>query len=805
MEVARFAEQANGAEALPTGRRSLRKKKSLKQLLIPSRQKSLKSPPLSSSHVLPNILSPAEPPLPYNARALSTTPAKTFSVMFNERLPDRTVDQEILQATETLWGPEQDAGEEKVKRSRAHTTHDANISTKWSRSSTAAKQDLASSQQPTFDPAGSPASEAPLSISLKPIQRSFTEGAHQATAITTTKPTLSIKRLSTNHHGLSSPRAPSYAYAPRSPDISIPSRSSHINSANRESFKEKEVLLPDHCQRIPWNPVTDMRQSVISGQSTGSSYVDSASTKHSSVFTKDSAVTETTIDAECADNPRRSMTVDEAIDMYIAGFKDDDILDLKETRNADAEEITRRSAQIAEAMDESIAAKIESTPVDTATSPTSPTQAASHRKVSEEILKNKFHRQPPLQAPTATHDQYGFRKASRDITVEAFDAWFSQYSPIQERRTGKWLNLLQAQSLATNSPVRFPAPSAKVQRFVRKGIPPAWRGEAWFFYAGGYDFLGKQPDHYSDMVSKCQTSALSAKDREAIERDLHRTFPENIHFKPLSGNTSPDGNAPSPIETPILSALRRLLSAFAVDHPAIGYCQSLNFIAGLLLLFLSEEKAFWMLHIITTRLLPGSHEESLEGTDVDTWVLMLALKAQSPGLWSKIGGDVQSNARYLPDISMCTTSWFMSAFIGNLPIEGVLRIWDIWFYEGSKTLFRIALAIFRAGEEEIKKIQDPMETLQVIQTLPRKMLDIAPLFELAFSRGEVGKKWIEKKRQERKEYHIQRRAAERARRQSSDIVLRDSDTKSLKGVPSPPMIEEEPLPWIQSASTKSRF
>jgi hypothetical protein len=35
---------------------------------------------------------------------------------------------------------------------------------------------------------------------------------------------------------------------------------------------------------------------------------------------------------------------------------------------------------------------------------------------------------------------------------------------------------------------------------------------------------------------------------------------------------------------------------------------SLNFITGMLLLFLPEEKAFWMLHIIAADYLPGTHE-----------------------------------------------------------------------------------------------------------------------------------------------------------------------------------------------------
>jgi len=169
-----------------------------------------------------------------------------------------------------------------------------------------------------------------------------------------------------------------------------------------------------------------------------------------------------------------------------------------------------------------------------------------------------------------------------------------------------------------------------------------------------------------------------------------------------------------------------------------------------------------MLHIITTDFLPGTHEISLEGANVDLWVLMIALKESMPGIWAKIGvggeEDTGVHGARLPPISLCTTSWFMSLFIGTGPIESVLRVWDVLFYEGSKALFRVALAIFKIGEQRIKDVSDSMEIFQVVQALPRGMLDVGMLTKVAWRRGGVSHEWVEKKRKERRKWYARERA-----------------------------------------------
>ena len=166
-----------------------------------------------------------------------------------------------------------------------------------------------------------------------------------------------------------------------------------------------------------------------------------------------------------------------------------------------------------------------------------------------------------------------------------------------------------------------------------------------------------------------------------------------------------------------------------------------------------------MLHIITTEYLPGTWAKLTSGED----------------------GAGTLGTR-LPPISLCTTSWFMSLFIGTLPIESVLRVWDILFYEGSRTLFRIALAIFKIGEQRIRNVNDPMEMFQTVQSLPRELLDVGLLLNVAFRRGGVSHNWIEKKRGERRQWY----AMERAR--IAGAVIKGDNAKD-SGIAKPPRAE----------------
>lgn len=152
---------------------------------------------------------------------------------------------------------------------------------------------------------------------------------------------------------------------------------------------------------------------------------------------------------------------------------------------------------------------------------------------------------------------------------------------------------------------------------------------------------------------------------------MQRTFPENIYFKPKTKDVPP---APFDNPDPLVDCLRRVLVAFSFHNPEIGYCQSLNFIVGLLLLFFPEEEAFWMLVVITEDLLPvGMYSKSLSGALTEMSVFRSIVKKKCKSVVKKVakGNMIELDALISP--------WFMTIYINVLPIESVLRVWDSFF------------------------------------------------------------------------------------------------------------------------------
>ncbi|KAI9164417.1 hypothetical protein H9P43_008268 [Blastocladiella emersonii ATCC 22665] len=333
-------------------------------------------------------------------------------------------------------------------------------------------------------------------------------------------------------------------------------------------------------------------------------------------------------------------------------------------------------------------------------------------------------------------DQYGFKIESQFVTRAQWDKVHAEVVKDECKQLSKWEDLLRSNKGT------LPERSDKLKKMIRKGIPPKYRRHAWLKYSGAGDRLVANPGTYLSMLGREQhnlSKGISPANEfiDIIERDLHRTFPDNLHYK-----RTPIPNAPPPpfvsgSNESLVTSLRRVLVAFSFFNTEIGYCQSLNYIVGLLLLFMSEEEAFWTLVVITEDLLPaGMYSKSLSGTVTEMKVFKDIVKDKCKPLLNKVskGGIVE--------LDMLISPWFLTIYINILPVD-----------EGSKILYRIAIAVLKLIEDEVLKLKDEMEVVQFIQNAPKRMIDVDKLMKTAFQRfgshavGQLSHHDIDKKRE----------------------------------------------------------
>lgn len=230
--------------------------------------------------------------------------------------------------------------------------------------------------------------------------------------------------------------------------------------------------------------------------------------------------------------------------------------------------------------------------------------------------------------------------------------------------------------------------TSKARELVMNGLPIRYRGELWMLYSGAVNELQTHSGYYANMVEQSKGRKSIAADE--IERDLHRSLPEHPAFQSKVG----------------IDALRRVLNAYALRNPSIGYCQAMNIVTSVLLLYTSEEEAFWLLVALCERLLPDYYNTKVIGALVDQGVLEELVGEQLPDLFKKL--------EPFGIINMISLSWFLTIFLSLMPFESAINIIDCFFYDGAKVVFQVALAILDSNHDALMSAKDDGEAMTIL-------------------------------------------------------------------------------------------
>ncbi|PHJ17975.1 tbc domain-containing protein [Cystoisospora suis] len=137
--------------------------------------------------------------------------------------------------------------------------------------------------------------------------------------------------------------------------------------------------------------------------------------------------------------------------------------------------------------------------------------------------------------------------------------------------------------------------------------------------------------------------------------------------------------------------LCRTLNAFANIHPEVGYCQGMNFIAGLLLLVSSfdEFDAFCVFRVLMQRYrLKGFFQEKFPLLRKYMKAFDTVASTQLPELRQHFADEGVLPAVYLHQ-------WFLTLFVTSLPLRSVCVLWDFLLGEGLHGLLELAVALLK--------------------------------------------------------------------------------------------------------------
>ncbi|XP_070309482.1 small G protein signaling modulator 3 isoform X2 [Odocoileus virginianus] len=321
----------------------------------------------------------------------------------------------------------------------------------------------------------------------------------------------------------------------------------------------------------------------------------------------------------------------------------------------------------------------------------------------QEILAQYAQKEEAVEQPEFCYDEFGFRMDKEDTDGTPYSGQLLE-DPPQRLRWQAHLEFTHNHDVGdlTWDKIAVSLPrSEKLRSLVLAGVPHSMRPQLWMRLSGALQKKRNSELSYREIVKNSSNDETIA--AKQIEKDLLRTMPSNACFAHVSGVGVP--------------RLRRVLRALAWLYPEIGYCQGTGMVAACLLLFLEEDDAFWMMCAIVEDLLPASYfSTTLLGVQTDQRVLRHLIVQYLPRLDRLL-------QEHDIELSLITLHWFLTAFASVVHIRLLLRLWDLFFYEGSLVLFQATLGMLRLKEEELIQSENSASIFNTLSDIPSQLED----------------------------------------------------------------------------------
>ncbi|XP_021503389.1 TBC1 domain family member 1 isoform X1 [Meriones unguiculatus] len=285
--------------------------------------------------------------------------------------------------------------------------------------------------------------------------------------------------------------------------------------------------------------------------------------------------------------------------------------------------------------------------------------------------------------------------SENDLLNKRLKLDYEEITPCLKEVTTVWEKML---STPGRSKIKFDM--EKLHSAVGQGVPRHHRGEVWKFLAEQFHlkhpFPSKQQPKdvpYKELLKKLTSQ------QHAILIDLGRTFPTHPYFSAQLGAGQ--------------LSLYNILKAYSLLDQEVGYCQGLSFVAGILLLHMSEEEAFKMLKFLMFDMgLRKQYRPDMIILQIQMYQLSRLLHDYHRDLYNHLEEHEIGPSLY-------AAPWFLTVFASQFPLGFVARVFDMIFLQGSEVIFKVALSLLGSHKPLILQHEN-LETIVdfIKNTLP---------------------------------------------------------------------------------------
>ncbi|CAG9558293.1 unnamed protein product [Danaus chrysippus] len=269
-------------------------------------------------------------------------------------------------------------------------------------------------------------------------------------------------------------------------------------------------------------------------------------------------------------------------------------------------------------------------------------------------------------------DRYGFIHDERLLHKTA-----PQKVNVEVEREKKWVKMLGSWDT--------PATKEKLHRRIYKGIPNSLRIKIWCKLLNVNSMKSTNVGKYQEMLRLAKQWST---DVRQIDSDVNRQFREHQFYRERYSEKQ--------------CSLFNVLCAYSMYNSEVGYCQGMSGLAGVLLMYMDEEDAFWALAILLS-----DKKYAMHGLYVEGFPKLTRFLEHHDKILTKFMPKLKQHFdKFGLDAILYSLKWFFVCFVERVPFSLCLRVWDIYLLDGERVITAMAYTILKLHKKAIMKLND---------------------------------------------------------------------------------------------------